>query len=51
MNRSAHLCAEHAVDELVLLDAAQAVELARDDLCAEVIASAGEILHPHLCVR
>ena len=51
MDRSTHLIAENAVDQLVLLDAAQAVELARHHLRAEVIASAGEVLHPHLCVR
>ena len=47
MDRSAHLVAEHAVDQLVLLDPAQPVEAARDDLRAEVIATAREVLHAH----
>ena len=47
MNRSAHLFAEHAVGQLVLLDPAQAVEAARDDLRAEVVAPAREVLHAH----
>jgi iron-sulfur cluster assembly accessory protein len=51
VDRAAHLVAENAVDQLVLLDPAQAVEPSRDDLGAEVIASAGEILHPHVGVR
>jgi iron-sulfur cluster assembly protein len=51
VDRSTHLIAENAVDQLVLLDPAQAVELARHDLRAEVVASAGEILDPHLGVR
>jgi iron-sulfur cluster assembly protein len=47
VNRSAHLFAEHAVDQLVLLDPAQHVEAARDDLRAEVVAPAREVLHAH----
>jgi non-ribosomal peptide synthetase component E (peptide arylation enzyme) len=43
VNRSAHLFAEHAVDQLVLLDPAQHVEAARDDLRAEVVAPAPEV--------
>lgn len=48
MNRSAHLFAEDAVDQLVLLDPAQPVELPRYDLRAEVVTAAGEVLDPHL---
>src|SRR5688500_3459393 len=51
VDRSTHLVAEHAIDQLVLLDAAQAVELARHHLGTKVISSAGEILHPHLGAR
>ena len=48
MDGTAHLFAEDAVDQLVLLDAAQPVELPRDDLRAEMVSSAGEVLYPHL---
>ena len=51
MDRPAYLVAEHAVDELVLLDPAQALELRRDDLRAEVVASAGEVLHLYVGTR
>ena len=47
MDRPAHLCAEHAVDQLMLLDPAEAVKPARDDLGAEVIAPARQILDAH----
>ncbi len=48
MNGTAHLFAEDAVDQLVLLDSAEAVELTGHDLRAEVVASAGEVLYPHV---
>ena len=51
MDRSTHLVAEHAIDQLMLLDPAQAVEAARHDLRAEMIAPPGESLHPHVGVR
>src|SRR5918999_4499763 len=44
----AHLVAEHVVDQLVLLDARQALEPVGDHLGAEVVAAAGEVLHADL---
>ena len=37
--------AEHVVDQLVLLDPGQALEPVRDDLGAEMVAAAGEVVH------
>ena len=45
MDRTADLGAEDGVDELVLLDPREPVEAVGDDLGAEVVAAAGEILH------
>lgn len=49
MYRRADLVAEDAVDELMLLDPAEPGEALRDDLRAEVVTAAGEILDGHLC--
>jgi iron-sulfur cluster assembly protein len=47
----ADLVAEHVVDELVLLDARKTVETVRFDLCAEMVASAVQVLDLHICPR
>ena len=48
MNRAADVFAEHVVDQLVLLDAAQALETVRHDLGAEVVSASGCVLHGDL---
>lgn len=48
MDRAAHLVAEHLVDQLVLLDAAEALEAVRHDLGAEVVSASGRVLHENL---
>lgn len=48
MDRATDLIAEHAVDELVLLDPAESVEAVGHDLGPEVIAAAGQVLHLYL---
>jgi iron-sulfur cluster assembly protein len=45
VDRAADLVAEHVVDQLVLLDAAQALETVRHDLRAEVVSASGCVLH------
>jgi iron-sulfur cluster assembly protein len=42
---AADLVTEHVVDQLVLLDAAQALETVRHDLRAEVVSASGCVLH------
>ena len=44
-------CAEHVVDQLVLLDPRQALEPVRHDLGAEMVAAAGEVVDPDLRAR
>jgi len=44
MDRAADVVAEHVVDQLVLLDAAEALEPVRYDLGTKVVASAGRVL-------
>ncbi len=44
MDRTADLIAEHAIDKLVLLDAAAPCKRGRDDCRAEVVAAAGVVL-------
>jgi iron-sulfur cluster assembly protein len=44
VDRAADLVSEHFVDQLVLLNAAQALEMVRHDLRAKVVASAGGVL-------
>jgi len=51
VDRAADLVSEHVVDQLVLLDAVQALEAVRHDLGAEVVASAGGVLDADLCSR
>ena len=48
MDRAAHLVAEHLVDQLVLLDAAEALETIGHDLGAEVVSASGCVLHGNL---
>ena len=48
MDRAAYVFAEHVIDELVLLNAAEALETVRHDLGAEVIAASGCVLHGDL---
>ncbi len=48
MDRAADVFAEHVIDELVLLNAAEALETVRHDLGAEVIAASGCVLHGDL---
>ena len=48
MNRPADLVAEHVVDELVLLDTGQTGEVVRNDLGAEVVAAAVQVLDLNL---
>ena len=45
VDRPAHLVAENAVDELVLVDPAEALEAVGNDLGAEVVAAARQVLH------
>ena len=49
MDRAADLVAEDLVDQLVLLDAAEALELVRHDLGAKVVSTPGRVLHAHVC--
>jgi len=51
MDRSAHLVAEHVVDQLVLLNAAEALEPVRYDLGTKVVSSAGGVLDVDGCSR
>ena len=51
MDCSADLVAEHVVDELVLLDAGQALEAVRDDLGTEVVSAAVQVLDLHIRSR
>jgi iron-sulfur cluster assembly protein len=48
---AADLVAEHLVDQLVLLDAAEALELVRHDLGAEVVSASCGVLDGHLRSR
>jgi len=48
VDRAADLVAEHVVDQLVLLDAAEALEPVRHDLRAEVVSASGGVLHRDL---
>ena len=48
MDRAADLFAEHVIDQLVLLDAAEALEPVRHDLGAEVVSASGCVLHGDL---
>ena len=48
MDRAADLVAEHVVDQLVLLDAAEALEAVGHDLGAEVVSASGCVLHGNL---
>ena len=48
MDRAADLVAEHVVDQLVLLDAREAVEAIGHDLGAEVVPAARRVLNRHL---
>ena len=45
MDRAADLFAEHVVDQLVLLDAAEALETVGHNLRAEVVSASGCVLH------
>ena len=49
MDGAAHLVTEYLVDQLVLLDAAEALELVGDDLGAEVVSAPGCVLNGDLC--
>jgi iron-sulfur cluster assembly protein len=49
VDSSADLVAEYLVDQLVLLDAAEALELIGHDLGPEVVSASGCVLHRHLC--
>ena len=51
MDRAADLVAEYVVDQLVLLDARETLEAIRDDLCAEVVTAAVQVLDLHICAR
>jgi hypothetical protein len=51
VDRAADLLAEHVVDQLVLLDAAEALETVGYDLGAEVISASGGVLHGDLGPR
>lgn len=51
MDRAADLIAEHAINKLVLLDAAASRECRRDDCRAEVVAATGVVLHLGLGTR
>jgi len=51
MDGAADLVAEDVVDQLVLLDARQALETVRGNLGAEVVAAAGEVLDADLRSR
>ena len=48
---AAHLVAENAIHELVLVDPAEALEAVGFHLRAEVVAAAGQILHTHVSAR
>jgi iron-sulfur cluster assembly accessory protein len=45
VDRAAHLVSEDAIYELMLLDAAEALEAVRGHLCPEVVAPTRQILH------
>ena len=51
MDRSADFVSEDVVDQLVLLDSAEALETIRNDLGAKVIAAAGRVLHADVGAR
>ena len=51
MDGAAHLVTEYLVDQLVLLDAAEALETVRHDLGAEVVSASGRVLHGNLGPR
>jgi iron-sulfur cluster assembly protein len=51
VDRAADLVAEYVVDQLVLLDARETLEAIRDDLCAEVVTAAVQVLDLHICAR
>jgi iron-sulfur cluster assembly protein len=51
VDRSADLVSEDIVDQLVLLDPAEALETIRYDLGAKVIAAARGVLHPDVSAR
>ena len=51
MDRAADLFAEDVVDQLVLLDAAEALETLGHDLRAEVVSASGCVLHGNLGPR
>ena len=48
MDRAADVFAEYVIDQLVLLDAAEALETVRHDLGAEVVSASGCVLHGDL---
>jgi iron-sulfur cluster assembly protein len=51
VDRAAHFVAEHLVDQLVLLDAAEALEAIGHDLGTEVVSASGCVLHGNLGSR
>jgi hypothetical protein len=51
VDRAADVFAEHVVDQLMLLDAAEALETLGYDLGAEVISASGCVLHGDLGPR
>jgi iron-sulfur cluster assembly protein len=48
---AAYLVAEYLVNQLVLLNAAEALELVRHDLGAKVVSTPGRVLDAHVCPR
>ena len=51
MDRAAHLVAKYVVDQLVLLDAAEALEPVRHDLGAEVVSAPGGVVNGDMRAR
>jgi iron-sulfur cluster assembly protein len=51
VDRAAHLIAKYVVDQLVLLDAAEALEPVRHDLGSEVVSASGRVLHGNVRSR